>query len=210
MPVEIISICDSINTKIVFIDKYHPNGNEDTVLKYFQIIRRLALYDPDFVESYRVAYETYLPELLQEFNELLLDIRIDAVVTPPSRYKLIEPYVEVVKGKYNNIIDLSQYFTKMNSNSISSDFSCEDYKEKIIYDSVIDLSSFKSILFLDDVMATGKTAKVIIDKLVEAGLAEPCILTIACPLWIKEPELKKVPEVSKKAIRDILKDMKKS
>jgi len=113
----------------------------------------------------------------------------DAIVTPPSsRPHLIEPYLTALRAKFS-ACDLSGYLErKQGVKSGDSSATLEAVEKVVTIMEAAGLDALSSVLFVDDVLAEGKTAAVVFRRLRSAGLSPNCRLGLACPLWVTPEE----------------------
>lgn len=108
----------------------------------------------------------------------------DAIVMPDSTHKRALPYLQGMPAP--RIADLTSRFTKAVGTSSGK---CQDYSlylSGISYRPAKDEHQFNSLLIVDEVAASGKTAQAIIDRLREAGMPLTCEVTLAAPLWLRQ------------------------
>lgn len=140
----------------------------------------------------RNAYRAQFAGLFTEPMEVL--------ISPSSRRdEETHFYRSSLAKKFTGAIDISSAVTRIpNSDqlglALSADgASYDDQLKQLRYAASGSEPSWTSVVIVDDVLASGTTAALLIHKLREAGLAASCKITIACPLWLERgPSLIKI------------------
>jgi hypothetical protein len=108
----------------------------------------------------------------------------DAVVMPPSTRPWAEPYLAAVK-KLHAAVDLTPRFARAGEvRSGASTTSLDDLAASLSYRQGGDEGRFSKLLFVDDVLAEGKTVRAIVRLLRQNGLPPNATFQIAVPLWL--------------------------
>lgn len=108
----------------------------------------------------------------------------DAVAAPPSSRLWAGPYLDAAK-KLHAAVDLTPRFTRSGSvRSSEPTTSLDEVVASLSYKPGGDESAFRSILFIDDVIASGKTVAAIVRLLRQHGVPFGAVLQVAAPLWI--------------------------
>ena len=119
---------------------------------------------------------------IDDLVSLVIDIDFDAIVSPASRgfifgcpvaYKLKKPIIIARKSG-----------SKLPRKSISASYDLEYGRDRVFIHEE-DLKKFKRILILDDILATGGTAKSIISLIKKTGsdVAAIAVLGIISDVW---------------------------
>lgn len=108
-----------------------------------------------------------------------------AVVAPPSSHDFAKPYLTAILER-TNALDLTQRFTRAGPVRSSADPppALAELAESISYAPEADESGIRSLLFIDDVFASGRTLAALLQHLRKSGLPADCTVQAAAPLWL--------------------------
>lgn len=85
------------------------------------------------------------------------------------------------------VMDLTNCFSKDPAvTSKSSDLTVEQLIDAITFVYEGDLSSYRKVAIVDDVLASGKTASAMLHHLYAAGLSKEAVVHVCAPLWINK------------------------
>jgi predicted amidophosphoribosyltransferase len=153
---------------------------------YLQMVRQPDRYDAQKLEDWRTNYEQCLPSYLIKFAGHF-DDEMGAIVSPPSsRPRLLDPYRAALLKKFPRALDLTDAFTDTSKPSSGLGTSFEHLVTAISYKPLGNEPALKSLVIVDDVLASGRTAAAVIQKLTDAGLPQNCQITVACALWVRD------------------------
>jgi phosphoribosylpyrophosphate synthetase len=110
-------------------------------------------------------------------------LEIDAIVSPRSSRTDAEPY----RARIQLLLltrDLSPGFTRKNKTRAGEATNLAAVQEEIDYSPQDGEDEIKSLLIVDDSVASGRTVAVMLEKLRAAGLPKSCQITVAAPAWI--------------------------
>lgn len=107
------------------------------------------------------------------------------VVAPPSSNDLAKPYLSAILER-SSAIDLTPRFTRAGAIRSSDDPSptLAELAASIAYAPRSDESGLNSLLFIDDVFASGRTLAALLLHLRTSGLPANCTVHAAAPLWL--------------------------
>jgi len=155
-------------------------GDNCANLRYLQSIRSGGVRKNDVDLYYAMLFrhtDLLTEEVVKQISEL------DAIFRPPSSRCDALPYLEKILLKFPNCKDVSSRFTKT-SNIKSGEIQEFDEILKVIsYQKAGDEDTWKTVLFVDDILNRGNTAAVTLNLLLEAGFPISSSFIIACPLW---------------------------
>lgn len=108
-----------------------------------------------------------------------------AVVSPPSSNGFAKPYLTAILER-TNALDLTPRFTRAGAVRSSADPppTLEELAASISYAPEADESGIRSLLFIDDVFASGRTLAAILQHLRKSGLPADCTVQAAAPLCL--------------------------
>jgi len=111
-------------------------------------------------------------------------INYDVVISAPSRHLFSKRYKDGLILK-ENTLDISDRISRTGENLASTSSSYDKFKGEFKYAPEGDESKFSSVLIIDDVLGTGKTALHIIDLLKQFGVPADTTFSLAVPLWVQ-------------------------
>lgn len=152
-------------------------------LIYLQSIRSRAVD-----ENSTIA--TIYRGLLLRFTMLLAgeakaQIQFDTVISPPSSRNDADPYREAVL-RQARVPDLSSRFSRNGSTRSATATSLEEMCAEFEYKAGGDEASIKSLLIVDESVASGRTIAAMLCHLRKAGLPRDCVITVAAPAFLQD------------------------
>lgn len=135
--------------------------------------------DSDAAKPYFAMERTHAARLAGQ-----LATNWDAVVAPPSSRPWAIPYLAAGK-KLRAAVDLTSRFSRVGNVRSGEAGTClDDLVASLTYSPGGDEPGFSKILFVDDVLAAGKTFAAIIQLLRRHGLPHEAEFQIGVPLWL--------------------------
>ena len=108
----------------------------------------------------------------------------DAVVSPPSSRQDADPYRRAVLRRNKLAADLTNNFSRKGEVRVGQDgITLEQAINEIIYVSDGNESRVRSLLIVDESVASGKTVAALLHHMRNAGLSSECRVTVAT--WAK-------------------------
>lgn len=157
------------------------------ILEYLQNIRSgtlKVLFGDEINNPKAEAYEQQKEEFSIKLSSIY-DNNFDLIVSPPSRYKFADIYRNKFIEKNSDLTDLTNNFTRTQDVfSGATDTDYDSLYNSIKFKSTKDISKFRSILIVDDIISSSRTLSVIVKILEENGLNKSSQLFAACPLYI--------------------------
>lgn len=135
----------------------------------------------DLAMCYHAMANTYAYILGKEVHSEILEF--DAVMSPPSSRNDTKPYREAIAPN-RNVVDLSRNFTRKGSVKIGEDqTTLEQAIDELMYSPLGSEHTIKSLIIVDESIATGKTVAAVLHHLRGASLPSSCAITVA--VWQK-------------------------
>ena len=132
-----------------------------------------------------LAYFGMEPHYADQFA-MLIDADWDATVSPPSSTTSAKAYLKPIAARAR-ATDWSGRFEPIKDVKSSGDPppALDELIASLSYKRGKDEGSATSLLFVDDVFATGRTLAAVLHHLRQAGLPRICKIGAAAPLWLK-------------------------
>ncbi len=131
--------------------------------------------------EYRGMKKQFAVELAAQINSEIPEF--DAVVSPPSSRPDANPYREAVL-RDKKVLDLTRCFSRKGRVKIGRDETTLDQAfDELTYQPSGNERDVKSLLIVDESIASGKTVAAVLHHLRGAGLPERCKITVA--VWAK-------------------------
>jgi hypothetical protein len=111
------------------------------------------------------------------------DPPFDAGVMPPSVRNDAEVYFKEVVRR-TNIRDLSQGFSRKGTAKSETSQSVEKIIAEFSYSTISVEECSRSLLIIDDSVASGRTICAVLAHLRQAGLPRDCSVMVAAPVWL--------------------------
>jgi uracil phosphoribosyltransferase len=86
--------------------------------------------------------------------------------------------------------DLTARFSRNGKIRAAAASSVEEVRDEFNYQSVGDESEIKSLLIIDESLASGRTVAAVLDHLRSVGLPKDCIIYVAVAAWLIEKRSK--------------------
>lgn len=174
----------------LWLDEY-SDGNSKTSLQYLQWLRSSKTSpNPGQLDASRKFYLQDLACQLKLFKAAIAPIGWDILVEAPSSKPHARQFANAAR-EVRNTPDI--LFQKRGDASATKGISVGQLTESLTFDSTLNLSTFDSVLIVDDVLAVGNTAASIIRKLQQAGLNPNAKITLAVALRVMpSPPKKKI------------------
>jgi glutamine phosphoribosylpyrophosphate amidotransferase len=118
---------------------------------------------------------------IQLRTETQLD-SVDAVASPPSTRTDAAPYREKFAGIAS--IDITERFSRRAPFKAGTSNDLDEVRASMSYASAGDESNLRSILIVDDILASGRTVSGMVSHLREAGASYLNEIYVAAPLWL--------------------------
>lgn len=116
--------------------------------------------------------------------EVKARISFDAVVSPPSSRTDADPYREAIL-RDAKCLDLSPRFSRIGKTRAATAKSLEEVFAEFQYKPAGDEGSIKSLLIVDDSVASGSTIAALLHHLRKAGLPSNSVITAAAPALLQ-------------------------
>jgi hypothetical protein len=169
-----------------YLEAHNERTLVESPLEYLQRVRQeewRAAHPRPARTNEAIAYQRFLPRILARFRQLLENTRWDAVVRPrSSRPRLTLEYYRAVVPLAPDSIDLSPRLHRTKGTRAGLHGSYPELLSRMRYQGPRDLGTLSGVLIVDDVLASGSTAAVIVTRLREAGLSPDARIVLACPL----------------------------
>jgi hypothetical protein len=177
MPSEDIELAAGKQVRFFYLWKW-PNVCDMICLQ--SIRSGLMTEEHDLAKTYH-RYERYYA---RDLAVLLKNLNFDAIVSPPSTHPDVKVYLKALRKR--KILDLSGRFSRNGiTKAATADF-LRDLIDEFKYSASGDESKIKSLLIVDDLVASGNTIAAVLDHLEKAGLPDDCQITVAAPVWLKQ------------------------
>jgi hypothetical protein len=126
-------------------------------------------------------YREDLPEAIRAFGLLTAPISADAIALVPSSRTLSRPYADAIVDRFP--LDLSQFFRKADGVRAAD---CNDFEQLVaaISYSGPRQDSLRSVVLVDDVFESGRSAAATILRLRGAGMPASATVSIAVGLRV--------------------------
>ena len=135
--------------------------------------------------EYRAMEKTYSLQLATHVKNEVPDF--DAVVSPPSSRSDADPYRQAILHLCS-VLDLTSHFSRQGRLKIGHNgTTLKQAIDEIIYTKDGTEADIKSLLIVDETIATGKTVAAILHHMREAGLSEDCKVTVVA--WARVDDL---------------------
>ena len=180
-----------VNGMALWLDEY-SDGKTKTSLRYLQWMRssKKVSPSPGQLDADRNAYYQDLACQLKHFKAALAPLDWQLLVEAPSSKPHAKQFANAAR-EVRNTPDI--LFQKRGDASATKGISVGQLTESLTFDSTLNLSTFDSVLIVDDVLAVGNTAASIIRKLQQAGLNPNAKITLAVALRVMpSPPSKKI------------------
>lgn len=162
----------------VFLRKY-PNLGD---MIYLQSVRSGKLDHTSLVaQSYKSMAKIYARQLARAVVNI--ELRFDAVVVPPSKRSGVDVYRNAVVERLG-VRDMTNGFSRKGMASAATASSVSEMIEEFDYVAFDGESEIKSLLIVDELVASGKTYAAVLHHLREAGLTRDCKITVATAAWL--------------------------
>lgn len=108
----------------------------------------------------------------------------DAIVSPPSERADADVYRNDLIGR-TEALDLTERFSRKGKVKASTASSAQEIIDEFDYAPQGDEHKIRSLLIVDESVASGKTIVAVLEHLRRAGLPENCNIMVAAPAWLK-------------------------
>jgi len=129
-------------------------------------------------------YERNVRDFSYQLSQAFELSRFDSILSPPSRFEYALPYRHAFIQRQPNAVDLTNDFVRNGNAYSGSGSSLEAVQAGLKYTGKQNLSGFKSLLIVDDILWRGVTVAALIKTLNASGLSPQTQFAIACPLWL--------------------------
>lgn len=155
---------------------YHATNSDGWAGAYFNG-KRIGFTGELTEHNYNRAIPELQAKLVQEIEQA--GINFDAVVCPPSEGDDIEPYRQAVLERWP-IRDLTSNFTRQGQKRAARpDTTVEDMIAEFIYTPDGKEAVIRSLLVIDESVASGKTISAVLHHLREHGMPEDAAVAAA-------------------------------
>lgn len=164
--------------RLVYLERL-PNSSP---LNYLQLVRsQQQIHAPDLVTAYRNMVGFYARKLSSTVTTA--EIPFDAVVSPPSSRDDATPYREAIVGN-SDICDLTTGFSRKGAVRAATACSVDEIVDEFEYAAAGCESRIKSLLIVDESIASGRTVAAILVHLRRVGLPTEAQVSVAVAAWI--------------------------
>ena len=164
--------------RFVFLRKWPKLGE----MIYLQSIRSGRIEDGSLTaQAYRAMAPTFARQLAAEVHN---GTQFDAVVSPRSSRADAVVYRETIL-RDSNVPDVTGRFSRKNKVNAATASSLDEVIDEFVYVPNGIEAGIKSLLIVDDSVASGNTIAAVLHHLREAGLPNDCAITVAAPAWLK-------------------------
>ncbi|OHA09332.1 MAG: hypothetical protein A3A44_03450 [Candidatus Sungbacteria bacterium RIFCSPLOWO2_01_FULL_60_25] len=186
--VQTVAIPDGQPLVTVNVYSLSPHGGPTpSGLSYIQwvrcpsILRSISESQERDVEA---EYFNDLPGYVWAFSELLPQhLSPEAITVAPSRRLLAAPYMEVAAQRFPGARDLSIYVHKIGETSAAESQSFDEVLESIRYTGPRQ-DGLQSLLIVDDMLASGRTAAAMVSRLRALGMPSGAAIAVAVALRV--------------------------
>lgn len=174
MPSDVFTFEGTQQAKIVYLKKSPDMG----WLSALQGLRSKTMKcDSEAAREYKSLTWKYAKQLRAEVQG-----SFDAMIVPPSTHDRAMPYAqELVECCH---VDITKRFKRAHGTRSGDGCSITQLMSAVSFSPIGDEANFKKILIVDDIVASGNTVAVIVDKLKSAGMPNQAAVWVACPLWL--------------------------
>ncbi|MGO9362373.1 MAG: hypothetical protein ACLP02_02790 [Rhodomicrobium sp.] len=110
---------------------------------------------------------------------------VEAVVSPPSsRPYLAEPYRNAIRNKFAAAVDLTPRLTRSCEYFSGEGATFDAMMQAVSYESTGAEPQYRTLVIVDDILATGRTAALVVCKVRAAGFSDGAQIFVAAPLWL--------------------------
>ena len=158
------------------IPVFHATNSTGAAGRWFNA-KRMGITAEDAREQYQRKIPELQTALMDEIERS--GITFDTVISPPSSGADVEPYRQAVIERWS-VRDLSKNLTrKGKTKAMKSETTLEDMIEEFTYTPDGSEPSIRSIMIVDESIASGKTAAAILHHLRAAGLPKGTTIAVA-------------------------------
>jgi hypothetical protein len=173
--------------EFIYVDEYGPGVSKPgttTGLAYLHRVRQLG---PDYPGS-ELAKHHYYSRVERVASEMLASYmngrKFDAVLSPPSRRADAEPYRKAILAAVG-APDWTPAFSRASGASAGETPSCDEIFRALTFSPPSGIGAVRSVLMVDDVLASGTTACAVLRHLRAAGMSADAAFVVAAPLWVR-------------------------
>lgn len=179
MPTEEFELPNGELVLLVYGDVY-PNAST----LYLQGIRSGSVSgDQNIALIYRAMERIYAGRLA---DAVLAEVgHVDAILTPPSSRADAEPYRKAISMRLQ-AQDLTDRFDRKGIVRASQAVSVDDLIGEFIYEPGGDEGDIKTLLIIDESIASGRTVESLLTHLRFSGLSSDCRVTVAVQALLRE------------------------
>lgn len=181
MPEIIKKLPHGLEVRVLYLSEWPNIGN----FLYLQSIRSGGIKE---CSSIAILYKSMIPKYCFQLSNCIeaTGIKFDTLVSMPSSRADVDPYKKELVRRFV-VKDISTRFAKNPSiKAANPDTSAAELFSNIEYETGNDESSFRSLLIMDDSLASGKSVEAIVQKLKAAGLQDSCVVTVAVPALLSK------------------------
>lgn len=178
--IEMLELPSGETVRFVYLRKF-PNLDD---MIYLQSARSGLLDDSSITAQ---GYRNMAPHYARQLADAIAScgLAFDAVVVAPSQRQDVAPYIAEISDRMG-LPDLSAGFARRGNVKAATAASVEEVVAEFGYQPNGAEANIRSLLIVDDSVATGKTISAMLYHLRKAGLSQDCDATVAAPAWIKQ------------------------
>ena len=168
---------------LIYLDK-HGHGAEGrrSGLAYLHRVRQFPSLDFSQDEAFYLKH--VVPQATRGLAEQLEGRTFDVVFSPPSSRDDARPYREAIKQRLAPAQDWTDRFRRVADMRAGLSQSCDAVRDATEFTPDPRIGDVRSVLMVDESVATGVTACAMLTLLRQNGLSLEAEFVVAAPLWI--------------------------
>lgn len=179
MPYATLVLPNGLTIRLVYVVEHGG-----IVSSYYNGIRRAWIKEDS---ETALQYHSKLPELIEAMMAALDGLEFDTIAMAPSSRSDAVPFAKAVTERWPDARDITAHFSKR-SKKAADDGDLKSMMSSIGYTADDKEELIRSLLIVDESIATGKTAAAMIERLKVAGMGENIDVTLVACCWMKPPK----------------------
>jgi hypothetical protein len=187
MAAEQLTLPTDENVHLVYLRKW-PNLGD---MIYLQAVRSSRMKeDSSAAQSYKAMAFNYARQLADLLKHEIPEF--DTVVSPPSKRMDADVYRNEILRRVS-ARDLTPRFSRRGAISAAASSSVQEVINEFGYQPAGDESEIKSLVIVDESVASGRTIAAALYHLRKAGLTKDCTIFVATAAWLVEKKSEQAP-----------------